>query len=187
MENVEISEIQALIVKLAKCPQCGDPWWFNFTNAKICANCANTILKAGTSEAQEFTRNELQLMMHALMLASKELPSTQTQGDTMSKVDALAAQATADGTLYDTAFADGVASVGLPSGTVGAVQEQADIAAAVKTASDPLNAQISALQLAKTTEDALLAQVQTSLQTVVNLFTPVAPAAPAAPAPAPAP
>ena len=90
----------------------------------------------------------------------------------MAKIDALAIQAVADGVLYDAGFADGVASVSSPTGDVTQAQEQLDIAAAVKVATDPLNAQISALQLGKSQEDALLASVQTSVQALVVLLTP---------------
>lgn len=87
----------------------------------------------------------------------------------MSKVDALASQAAADETLYDTAFADGIASVSTPGG-ISPDQEKADIDAAVAAAVQPLNDQIAALQLSKDSEDALLAQVKASAQAVVALF-----------------
>ena len=89
----------------------------------------------------------------------------------------LATQASGDLAIAAQAFADGVGSVASPTGDVTAAQEQLDIAAAVKAATDPLNAQISALQLAKSTEDQLLASVQTAAQALVALFNP--PAAPA--------
>lgn len=95
----------------------------------------------------------------------------------MAKADALATQAVADGVLYDAGFSDGVASVTSPTGDVTAAQEQLDIAAAVAQATAPLNSQIAALQLAKTTEDALLASVEAAAQAVVALFVP-APVAP---------
>ena len=95
----------------------------------------------------------------------------------MAKQDALAAQAIADGTLYDAGFTDGVASVGNPAGTVSSTQEQTDIAAAVAAAVQPLNDQIAAFKLAKTTEDALLASVQQAAAAVLALFTPATPAA----------
>ncbi len=88
----------------------------------------------------------------------------------MAKLDALATQAVADGILYDAGFADGVASVASPTGDVTAAQEALDIAAAVATATGPLNTQISALQLSKTQEDALLASVKTSAQALVALL-----------------
>jgi hypothetical protein len=88
----------------------------------------------------------------------------------MAKVDALATQAVADGVLYDAGFADGVASVASPTGDVTAAQEQLDIQAAVATAVAPLNSQISALQLAKSTEDQLLASVQSAAEALVALF-----------------
>lgn len=78
----------------------------------------------------------------------------------MSKADAIAACGVADEALYQVGFADGVASVSSPSGDVTAAQEQLDIAAAVSAAVGPLNDQISALQLAKGQEDALLASVK---------------------------
>lgn len=95
----------------------------------------------------------------------------------MSQVDALAAQAAADLVLYQAAFADGVASVASPTGDVTAAQEQIDIAAAVATAVAPLNSQISAMQLAKASEDALLASVQSAANALVALFAPAAPPA----------
>lgn len=97
----------------------------------------------------------------------------------MSQTDALAVQATADLVLYNTAFADGVASVASPTGDVTAAQEQLDIAAAVSSAVAPLNAQITALQLSNTQELALLASVQSAAASLVALFSP-APATPAA-------
>ena len=88
----------------------------------------------------------------------------------MAKADSLATQAVADGVLYDAGFADGVASVQVSG--ISQSQEQADIAAAVKAATDPLSTQISTLQLAKSQEDALLASVQASVQALVSLLAP---------------
>lgn len=88
----------------------------------------------------------------------------------MAKVDALAVQAVADEALYDAGFADGVASVQSPNGDVTQAQEQLDIQAAVAVAIQPLNDQISALQLAKQQEDALLASVQVAAQALVAMF-----------------
>lgn len=88
----------------------------------------------------------------------------------MAKVDALSVQAIADGVLYDAGFADGVASVQSPTGDVTAAQEAIDIAAAVAAAVAPLNDQISALGVAKAAEDALLAQVKASVQSLVALL-----------------
>ena len=93
----------------------------------------------------------------------------------MSQVDALAVQAAADLVLYQAAFADGVASVQSPNGDVTAAQEQIDIAAGVAAAVAPLNAQISAMQLAAQQESALLASVQAAVVAVQALFAPVAP------------
>ena len=90
----------------------------------------------------------------------------------MAKVDALAVQAIADGVLYDTGFSDGVASVSSPTGDVTAAQEQLDIAAAVASAVAPLNAQITALQLSATQEQALLASVQSAAAALLALFSP---------------
>ena len=91
----------------------------------------------------------------------------------MAQQDALAAQATADLILYNAGFADGVASVGSSgSGEVTTAQEQIDIAAAVASAIAPLNTQITAMQLAKSQEDQLLASVQTAAQAVLALFPP---------------
>jgi hypothetical protein len=95
----------------------------------------------------------------------------------MAKSDALAAQAVADGVLYDAGFSDGVASVQSPTGDVTAAQEQLDIAAAVASAVAPLNAQISALQLAATQEQALLASVEAAAQSLISLLAPTAPSA----------
>lgn len=86
----------------------------------------------------------------------------------MAKLDALATQAVSDGTLYDAGFADGVASVPTAGSDVTSAQEALDIAAAIK----PLNDQISALQLSKSQEDALLASVQSATLAVVALFNP---------------
>ena len=80
------------------------------------------------------------------------------------------------------AFNDGVASVASPTGDVTAAQEQVDIAAAVASATGPLSAQISALQLADTQEKALLASVQAAAAALVALINPpVAAPAPVAP------
>lgn len=86
------------------------------------------------------------------------------------KADALATQALADSALYDAGFSDGVASVAPPTDGTGisSDQEQADIAAAIK----PLQDQISALQLAKTQEDALLASVQSAVQSLAAILNP---------------
>ena len=84
----------------------------------------------------------------------------------------LAAQAAADLVLLNASFAAGVASVASPTGDVTAAQEQIDIAAAVASAVAPLNSQISALQLAKSTEDALLSSVQSAATALVALFAP---------------
>ncbi len=65
------------------------------------------------------------------------------------------------------AFNDGVASVASPTGDVTSAQEAIDIAAAVKAAVDPLNTTITAANLAKTTEDALLAAVKASVTTLL--------------------
>ena len=88
------------------------------------------------------------------------------------KSDALAVQAVADGVLYDAGFNDGVASVASPTGDVTAAQEAIDIAAAVASAVKPLNDQIASLQLAKSSEDALLASVQSAANSLVALFAP---------------
>lgn len=88
----------------------------------------------------------------------------------MAQASALAIQAAADLILYNTGFADGVASVGSPTGDVTAAQEQLDIAAAVAAAVAPLNSQISALQLSVTQEQTLLASVESAAQALVLLF-----------------
>ena len=88
----------------------------------------------------------------------------------MAKADALSVQSTADSILYDAGFSDGVSSVQSPSGDVTAAQEQIDIAAAVSSATAPLNAQITALNLAKTTEDALLASVKSAAASLAALL-----------------
>lgn len=94
----------------------------------------------------------------------------------MAQADALAVQAIADLALYQSAFADGVASVASPTGDVTAAQEQLDIAAAVSAAVGPLNAQISALGLQVSQEQALLANVQAAAQAIIAALAP-APAA----------
>lgn len=78
------------------------------------------------------------------------------------------------------AFNDGVASVSSPTGDVTQAQEQIDIAAAVAAAIGPLNDQITALQLAKSTEDALLASVQAAINGLAALLAPPAPITPPA-------
>lgn len=88
----------------------------------------------------------------------------------MAQADALAAQAASDLVLYQAGFADGVASVQSPNGDVTQAQEQLDIQAAVASAVQPLNDQISALQLAKGQEDQLLASVQSAAASLVALF-----------------
>ncbi len=90
----------------------------------------------------------------------------------MAQADALAAQAVADGVLYQAGFSDGVASVASPTGDVTAAQEALDIAAAVAAATAPLNAQVAALQLGATQEAALLASVQAAAQSLVALLNP---------------
>ena len=89
----------------------------------------------------------------------------------MAQADVLAVQAAADLVTYNSAFADGVASVTSPTGDVTAAQEQIDIAAAVASAVAPLNAQITALQLTTAQQTALLASVQTAATALVALFT----------------
>lgn len=95
---------------------------------------------------------------------------------------ALASVQSGEQTVLTSAFTqvwnDAIASVQSPTGDVTAAQEQIDIAAAVSAAVGPLNTQISAMQLAKSQEDALLASVQSAAQALVALFP-----APAAPAP----
>lgn len=86
------------------------------------------------------------------------------------KTDALAAQAVADGTLYDAGFADGVASI--TGGGVSAAQEQADIAAAVAAAVQPLNDQVAAMQLDQSKEDALLASIKAAALSLSALLAP---------------
>lgn len=71
------------------------------------------------------------------------------------------------------AFQDGETEAG--SGGITSAQEQIDIAAAVATATAPLNAQISGLQLAATQEQALLASVQAAAAALVALLNPPAP------------
>lgn len=92
----------------------------------------------------------------------------------MAKADALVVQAVADGVLYDSGFADGVASVQSPTGDVTSAQEQIDIQAAIAAAVQPLNDQISSLQLAKGKEDVLLASVQSAAAALAALFAPAA-------------
>ncbi len=87
------------------------------------------------------------------------------------KVDALAAQAVADGVLYDVGFADGVASVGGdPVTGVTPEQEKMDIDQAVSAAVAPLNDAIAALNLAKTAEDTLLASVKSAAAALAALM-----------------
>lgn len=66
------------------------------------------------------------------------------------------------------AFNDGVASVGSPTGDVTAAQEQVDIAAAVTTATAPLNDQIIQMGLAKSAEDTLLASVKAQVAAILS-------------------
>ena len=71
------------------------------------------------------------------------------------------------------AFQDGETAAG--TGGITSAQEQIDIAAAVATATTPLNAQISGLQLAATQEQALLASVQAAAAALIALLNPPAP------------
>lgn len=91
----------------------------------------------------------------------------------MAQADALAAQAVADGVLYQAGFSDGVASVVSPTGDVTAAQEALDIAAAVSAAIVPLNSQIAALGLQVSQEQGLLANVQAAAQAIIAALSPV--------------
>lgn len=89
----------------------------------------------------------------------------------MPQADALAAFETGiqalEVALYQAGVTDGQA---LPEGGISTAQEQADIAAAVSAAVGPLNDQITAMGLAKSQEDALLASVQGLVTQIQALF-----------------
>lgn len=91
------------------------------------------------------------------------------------KSDSLALVAVACAALYDSAFADGVASVPAGGGGISPDQEKADIQAAVEMAIQPLNDQIAAMKLDKSKEDALLASVSAAAANLVALLNPPAP------------
>ncbi len=72
---------------------------------------------------------------------------------------------------YEQALLDQKALDAVPAdGGVSPAQEAADIAVAIAAAVKPLNDQIAALQLAKESEDALLASVQVAAKSLAALF-----------------
>lgn len=91
-----------------------------------------------------------------------------TRGNTMGYLEDKEALKVQLDVVVQSAFDAGVASVNV--GGISPAQEAADIAKAVADALKPVQDSLAALQLAKTAEDALVAQVKAALQSVAALL-----------------